>query len=282
VNCPQCLLKQPDGRTDCVKCGLIFNVVEIYPDEGSQASINSIERGGLTSFVIGGGIAISVLSMPWLSSLFYPLITIIHELGHATTSWIFGYPSIPAFDFSYGGGVTINLQRRTALLALVYIIFVALLRYFQRNRLSLVLLSAGLALYTLFAFTRLHEAAILFMGHGFELIISGIFIYRALSGRSVINAAERPLYGFVGIFIVLYDIRFSYRLMTSANYRSDYGEAKGGGDWMDFSRLANEYMDGRLVLISMLFFICCFLPPVLSFLAHRYQTRLCKIFATDG
>ena len=30
---------------------------------------------------------------------------------------------------------------------------------------------------------------ILFMGHGTELIIAGLFIYRALSGRSIVHSA---------------------------------------------------------------------------------------------
>jgi hypothetical protein len=282
LDCSRCYLKQPDGRADCVRCGFVFVGADSYADveslpsdsEYPYTSINKIDRESWISIAIGGSIAITVLSMPWLSFLFTPLVVLVHELGHSITGWLFGYPSIPAFDFVYGGGVTINTGRQTALLALSYVIFLGLIYYCRKNRLTLSVLSGGLLIYSICALTRLHEALILFMGHGLELVIAGIFIYRGLSGSSIIRAVERPLYAFVGIFIVLHDLQFSYRLMTSANYRIEYGEAKGGGDWMDFSRIANEFMGGRLVLVSFLFFICCFLPLLLSFFAFRYQKSL--------
>ena len=274
MDCSRCYLRQPDGSTECVRCGFIFVNADSYSD-----GENKIDRDSWISIAIGGSIAISVLSMPWLSFLFSPLVVLIHELGHSVTGWLFGYPSIPAFDFVYGGGVTINTARQTALLALIYIIFFGLIYYCRKNRLTLSVLSCALLIYSICALTRLHEGLILFMGHGLELVIAGIFIYRGLSGSSIIHAVERPLYAFVGIFIVLHDLQFSYRLMTSANYRIEYGEAKGGGDWMDFSRIANEFMNGRLVLVSFLFFICCLLPLLLSFLAFRYQKPLGRLAA---
>src|SRR5262249_19226093 len=121
--------------------------------------------------------------------------------------------------------------------------------------------------------TQLHQILILFMGHGSELIFASIFIYRAMSGRSIVHSVERPLYAFIGILIVLHDVQFSYRLMTSADYRLEYGEAQGGGDWMDFSRIANEHMNGKLVLLSLLFLIYCFLTPLISYLIFRYRAR---------
>jgi hypothetical protein len=43
-----------------------------------------------------------------------------------------------------------------------------------------------------------------------------------------------------------------------------YEAAKGGGHWMDFSRLAEEYFRVPLDFIAGAFFLLCLLPPLLG------------------
>ena len=50
-----------------------------------------------------------------------------------------------------------------------------------------------------------------------------------------------------------------------------YGEAKGGGHWMDFSRLADDYFHTSVATVAHFFFICCLLPLIVGFLMFRYQ-----------
>ena len=92
------------------------------------------------------------------------------------------------------------------------------------------------------------------MGHGTELLIAGIFFYRALSGAAVVHSVERPLYAAIAFFIVFSDINFSYRLMTSPFARAEYADAKGGGHWMDFSRIAIDHLHVNLTSVAFLFF----------------------------
>ena len=116
------------------------------------------------------------------------------------------------------------------------------------------------------------------MGHGFELLFAIVFLYRAFSGSSIIVPIERPLYAFMGFFIVFIDIRFAHRLMTSAAFRADYGAAKGGGHWMDFSRIAHEFLNVPLTSVAALFFVLCVLTPIAAFLIFRYKAYLASFF----
>ena len=43
---------------------------------------------------------------------------------------------------------------------------------------------------------------------------------------------------------------------------------------MDFSRIAEEYLHVELSTVALLFLLCCVLPPIAAFLAHRYKDRV--------
>ncbi len=239
---------------------------------------NRVSSEGWISLAAGAGLALLVLLSTCISFLFTPLPVIVHELGHTATGWIFGYPSLPAFDFTYGGGVTSHFGRATPVLVFIYLVFVFLLIVCRHRRWCLVLLAATMLAYTLFAFTPVHKVIILAMGHGAELIISTIFLYRAISGSAIVHAVERPLYAFSGFFIQFMDVRFAYRLVTSLDHRLEYEDAKGGGHWMDFSRLAEEFFHVRLSVVATIFLAACLLPPLVGFLAYRYQPLLQSFF----
>jgi hypothetical protein len=233
-----------------------------------------LDRQARLALGSGCGIALVVFLVPFLNFVFSYLVILVHELGHAVTGWLFGYPSIPAFDLYYGGGLTMHQERQAALLLAVYALFglgFYLLRRFRRLQ---VVLGIIVAAYTLSAFTPMHEVLQLFMGHGAELIFAGIFLHRALDGEKVRTPAERPLYAFAGCFILLSDLRFALRLLFSAEQRQRYEEAKGGGHWMDFSRIAEEYLGTDLETVAAVFLLCCLLPAVLAFLVHRHRDRI--------
>ena len=96
----------------------------------------------------------------------------------------------------------------------------------------------------------------------------------ALSGSAVVHAAERPLYAACGFFIVFSDTAFAYRLMTSPGQRRLYEAAKGGGHWMDFSRIAEGYLHVSLSAVAFAFLLCCVATVVATFLVFRYQERV--------
>ncbi len=109
------------------------------------------------------------------------------------------------------------------------------------------------------------------MGHGTELVIGGLFIYRALSGRAIIHYVERPLYSVIGFFMVFSNMALSYRLVTSWYERGAYAAAKGGHMEMDFIRIARDHLNWKLTSVALLFLVLSILTPFIAYLAVRYE-----------
>jgi hypothetical protein len=222
---------------------------------------------------IGCGLACFALLTPLVGMVPNALITVIHELGHVATAWLFGSPAVPSFDLAYGGGVWYSLARQPVLILLVYAAFAALAFHERDNRPAVFTVVGIVILYSAMVFSPIPNLLITAMGHGAELFFAGIFLYRALSGSQVLRGEERPLYAFLGLYIVLLDARFAFRLIASSEHREEYGEAKGGGHIMDFSRIADEHLHIGLEAVATLFLLACVLTPLAAFLVHRYGRR---------
>jgi hypothetical protein len=245
-----------EGVRDCRAC--------LY-----SSGVATLDNDARRALIAGGVMAGVVYAVPFLRFVFHVLITLVHELGHAIASWAFGIPAIPAFDFVYGGGVTIHQGRSTGLMILMYLGFAFVAYWLRENRGYLIALGVWVVAYTLAAFTPVHEAIAVAMGHGSELVFAGIFLYRALDGRACRVPSERPLYAFCAFFILLHDVVFALGLLTSASKVADYEDAKGGGHWMDFSRLAEEFLHVDLQAIAFFFLLACVLVPVFAVWAQR-------------
>jgi hypothetical protein len=233
-----------------------------------------LDRSGWIILLVCPVVALACMAVFWFRWTLETFKTLVHEMGHAIFGWLFGYPSFPAFDVIWGGGVTIHTGRSTVLWILIYVGFAGLFWVYRKNRATLVVLAVLVFLHAVSALTSIHSVLILFMGHGTELLIAGLFIYRSLSGRAVIHAAERPLYGIIGFFIAFSNIRMAYKLLTSVSYREDYLGAKGGDMDMDFSVIASDYLHSDMTSVVIVFFICCLLCLAFSFLAFRYMEYL--------
>jgi len=231
------------------------------------------DRDAWISLAIGAVLALIALAVPLIGLVPDVLVTVIHELGHVATAWLFGSPAVPSFDLSFGGGVSYAFERQPLLVAAVYGLFAFLAFRARDDRRALVTVLVVVAVYSAVAFSPIRDLVITAMGHGTELLIAGVFLYRTLSGSQILRSQERPLYAFLGLYIVLADARFAYRLIASPEHREAYGEAKGGGHWMDFSRIADEHLHVRLEVVAVLFLIACALPVLGAFLAHRCLRR---------
>lgn len=271
-SCPRCGFEPGPGRADCPRCGVIFAKARPAPAPAWSRS-RTLDPEARRALLVGAVLAALVLAVPFLRFVFSYLTILVHELGHALFAWLFGYPAIPSFDFHYGGGFTSYETRKTILLGLVFTGWILALYAYRHHRPGLLAIGGLAGLYTLLALTPLHEHLIGFMGHGTELIFAGIFFYRALSGTAVKVGAERPLYAFLAFFIVASDARFALGLVRSPLERQLYAEAKGGGDWMDFSLLARG-LGMELTAVAGLFFIVTLLALPLAWLACRHRDRL--------
>jgi len=222
-----------------------------------------VSAKGWIALAGGFAAALFVSLITFLQYIFSFFATLVHEMGHALAGWLFGYPSIPSFDFFYGGGVTLHQGRFLFLNGVVFLLFAVLGYMVRKNRVMLALTAAAAGCYAILAFTFWHEVLIIALGHGMELIIAGIFIYRAASGNSIIQSAERPLYAFIGFLVVIQNVVFNYRLITNNSFRFEYEYAKGGME-MDYSRLANEFIHTSVVDIATFFLILALVTPFVS------------------
>jgi hypothetical protein len=243
------------------------------PREARRVKRKTIDRSAATSLAIGLVLACLALFIPPISFALHVLITVIHELGHTATSWLLGSPALPSFDLTHGGGVSYSMVPQPILILLIYAGFAVVAFRSRNNRATLFALLAVIIVYSVVCFSRLRDLLGSAMGHGAELLVAGIFLYRALSGSQILRGHERPLYAFLGLYIILADACFAYELMTNHERRQDYAAEKGGGHWMDFSRIADEHLHMSLQTVAALFLLACVLTPIVAFLGYRFKPR---------
>lgn len=177
--------------------------------------------------------------------------TIFHETGHTVFLWLFGYPAVPTFDFTYGGGFTYAFTRSTPMLWAVYFLSVA--GVVQLIRLQYPVL-AGIAvvatlLHLAVAFNDVHEAVWLFMGQGTEMAVGAYCILRGVIGHDEYGAAERWLNMIFGMFITGKNAILCWGLITDDVQRYAYEAQKGGHGLGDFSRIA-EMFSVRIEIVA--------------------------------
>ena len=143
--CPKCRF-EGEGTGECARCGVVYARWRAPAMEGSRTPFPfmaeaqappvvvmernepgepRIDRLGWAAF--GGGLvaALIALQFPLAEAALSGMKILVHEMGHAAFGWLFGYPSIPVFDFSYGGGVTLQHGRSALLAALVILAMAA-------------------------------------------------------------------------------------------------------------------------------------------------------------
>lgn len=296
MNCPKCRFESVDQALECLACGIVF--AKFRPGESQpappastapqnpgfddpQLAIDRLEvldrRGSdqqpLVPLLIGAALALWTLNSPFLYTMSNMMKTLVHELGHAVAGWGFGVPSVPAFDFTYGGGVTLHQEPSPIVLLLIYAAFAYLLFLYRRKPPALAIITTIAAAHALSLATGLDEPITIAMGHGFELLFAGIFFYRAVSGFACVHGAERPLYAFLGFLISFDNMRFAYRLIYSHEHRWMYENAKGGGHWMDFDRLAREFLLIDLSAIAHTFMLASAAPLIFTLALYAMRDR---------
>ena len=240
MNCPQCSAAAPDGGFECAACGVVFAKHRSrYERVGGHArgsrpgpaaaGDSGITTEGWKALGIGLVLALILPRFPFLNFIFTPILTIVHELGHTVASWLFGYPAYPAFDFQYGGGVTVwNLEREPLIVLGVLTGVVAVGYRLRAYRGALVVLGLLVAGYLLAIRGTGERLVVSAMGHGFELMFAAVFVYRAASGWGCKVPLERPLYAFLGLWMIFFVVGYSYDLATDPYERLQYQTGKRG------------------------------------------------------
>jgi hypothetical protein len=221
---------------------------EIRPDNSNHCKNNSliqkITKEGWLSLGIGLVLAALIFLFPFINYVLGYLNVLIHEIGHSIFAWLFGYPSIPTFDFRYGGGFALQFKRQGIIIIVIYALFGFLFYRYRKNWLSLTMLSVLVLLYSCCVFSRIHHIIILYMGEGTEPIFAGLLLFRAITWRkNSMGFFERPLNALFGFFILLSNIQFAWQIFSNPHQLALYTAAqKGGSVWNDFVLIANSYL----------------------------------------
>lgn len=248
MDCPKCGHTAASGALECERCGIIFSKVshsrtllpKPYALEEERVADGRIGTTEWKILGFGLGAAILCYALPFTRFVFSAIVTLFHEFGHAVAGWLMGYPSLPAFDFVYGGGLTHHGQFRLSIAIAIGGVFVYLGYLFRENKKALGLIGA-LFLVWLFLITREWRRELLFAsaGHLAEFILAGILFYKALAGVGWKNPDfERPLGAFVAFFVQIHSTLFAWRLIKDAGFMSWYREGKGGALMNDLEVVA--------------------------------------------
>lgn len=234
----------------------------------------AIPPKGKKSLLAGLILAIVLMAVPLLGFIFGYLGTLVHELGHTVAYWVHGYPAIPAFDFMHGGGLTFHPGRSLMLQLTTFVVFGWLIYLYRTNRQTQCILIALTIGHGIFGFTSLHLMLTSGAGHLMELLIAGIFLYRAIKGSAITHAIERPLYAGLGFFLVFRSARLCTRLMTSAEFQMDYAEGKGGYIRSDLIILAEDFFGTGVEVPAFLLLVLSLATPVLAYLFYRKEPSI--------
>ena len=226
---------------------------------------------------IGLVAAIVVYAIPFTRFVFSALVTLFHELGHAVMGWLMGHPSLPAFDFVYGGGFTHMGQFRLSVAVAIGLAFVWLLWLFRENRRSMGIVAALLLVWLLFV-TRewRRELAIAAAGHLAEFILAGVFLYRSLAGSDGAAGA------FASLFVQIHSMLFAWRLTGDEAFLAQYREGKGGALMNDLEVVALDLqiylgMQPGIEGVAKMLLLFSLLPAVVAFIAHHQRERVERV-----
>jgi hypothetical protein len=161
-------------------------------------------------------------------------------MGHAVAGWLLGYPSIPAFDFVYGGGMTPMGSFHLSIVLAIAAGLAYLMWRFRDNRKTVILIGA-IFLIWFFVVSAEWRRELVFSaaGHVSELVLASILFYQALAGVGWrIPEIERPLGAFVAFFVQIQTMSFAWRLMHDPDFLDWYRQGKGGALMNDLEVIA--------------------------------------------
>jgi hypothetical protein len=322
MQCPKCRFEHRDGIAECPRCGVVYAKLRSRDPAGREggnaaaepavpggtqleASVAgqerrftpepaemellplgplSIDRAGWQALAAGLALALILPLFPFLNFLLHPIVTLTHELGHALFAWLCGIVAIPSFDFIHGGGVTHEWGgRQPVLIALIAGGYGWMAWHSRADRLRLAFWCSA-AVVHLAAVSTVHGLVILYMGHGFTLVVAGVFLWRGVGGWGCHWDAERPLYAFVGFWMIFGEMRFAYGLLTRPSDRAIYRQGKGGMAH-DFVRISEDHWLSSLDAVARFHLFCCVASVALALAAwwgrHAIGRGLRWAFGTE-
>ena len=249
MDCPKCGHTAPFGALECERCGVIFAkasshgrvpIVRPYVIEEERIGDGRIGKSELKVMGFGLVAAIVAYAVPFTRFIFSAIVTLFHEFGHAIVGWLLGYPSLPAFDFVYGGGLTHHGEFHLSIAVAIAGVFAYLAWLFRENKKSVAIVAVLFGIWLFFVTAEWRrEIAFASAGHLVEFILAGIFFYKALAGVGWrAPEFERPLGAFVAFFVQIHSTLFAWRLIHDPAFLEWYRQGKGGALMNDLETVA--------------------------------------------
>ncbi len=195
-------------------------------------------------FYLLAGLALSpVFTLtPYLRIVGWVLSAVVHEAGHTLFAWSVGCPALPALSLQGHGAATIHYTQSRVFCFMVWAALGWLAWYVFRNtpdkRLRTLMVVLMIA-YPFLAFnTTFRQMGHLLSGHLGELLVAGIFLWRARTGLFTDNELERLLYACVGWYLVFSNAFLCFGIAFVPAIRSWYFSHGSYGLTNDYVRAA--------------------------------------------
>ncbi|MGE4312923.1 MAG: hypothetical protein AB7E85_01465 [Pseudobdellovibrionaceae bacterium] len=242
--------------------GLIAAILAVLPFYGW---IHGKEWPAIMGFPLG-----------WLSAGMVYMATFFHELGHTLFLWLFGYFTLPSFDFVHGGGMAWYFGgQNIVILITVWAALAYGIWHFQFNRLVQAGLGLLLAISLCFSFTDQYMSVADFMGPAAEPLIAAFFLFRALFDVAPRGNLERFLNAYFGWGLILQVFINAQGLLNSVAYRLVYYEQKGSHGFGDFDKIAERVsflsFENIVWIWGIMALACLIVPFVLRAFWDKYE-----------
>ncbi len=180
--------------------------------------------------------------------------TMFHEVGHAIFAWSFGQPAIPSILTLYGSdqasGLTLQFGHSWIIQLLAWCVMAWGCYWLWRKDMRLWAGMAGL--FSLFmvvaAFWPHNKVIVAYMGHGSSIAMGGFFLYRGLLNLKARHLIGRWLNLFFGLYFLVHNGAFAWRIGFDAMSRSDYVGRSPFGGHHDFQTMVDLW--GRLSVVG--------------------------------
>lgn len=193
---------------------------------------------------------------------------LFHESGHTVTALAFGMPAYPAISLR-GHAASIHQDQIAFMVFLLWAVLGYVTWHLRHHRAALVSLTIAVAVYPVIAFTDLKESLFLIGGHGGELAMATVCLWRALTGGFTHNLLERGLHSVLGWYLVGSNVWLCGGLATSAAARAHYAANGSFGLTNDYIRLADDVLGIGLPQVGAMMLMVSLLPIPLSWRLRR-------------
>lgn len=217
-------------------------------------------------FHMGWGLVLAgIFSLPFylFKTIGWVFESVVHEMGHTLMAYFLGSIALPAIRLD-GHAVTLSLEQSPILAGIVWLLLVLGAVWFGifKHRPLLITMVILAVLYPFLAFTDRKEWLLTLAGHGGEMVIATIFLWRSLVPTFKVQEEERMLYAALGWYLWFQNLIMNWNLIYSQESRDWYAENGSFGVENDFIRIADTFGWSLPFLSGVMLLLFLAVPPL--------------------